>query len=471
MLSTLLEKELREIIYSTKFAVTFGASAVLVILSFYVGIRNYQESKREYEAARSVNIANIASLTEWRMAQPKVFRKPQPLQVLVNGTTNDVGRTTEMRAQGELNLINSRYNVDPLFAVFRFLDLNFVVVIVFSLFAILFGYDAINGEKESGTLKLVLSNPVSRAEFILGKLIGSFTALVVPLLIPLLLGCLMIIGFGISLSPDEWVRLFFIILGGLLCFGAFLALSTMISGLASRTSVSFLISLVVWIFSVLIIPKGSVLLASAFVDVPNLDAIEAQKRKFSLQQFEQRRQKMEEWIRANARPGEDWSGRFNSFQDSVGKMFENEREEFYGRLNEEWRNRKDHQERWAFGVARLSPTVIFQIAAMNLANTDIALKHRYLEDLDRYQDEYAEFIKKKVGTLGGMRIVIRFSGQQAPEEEKKPLNPSELPELVERTRGLGDTMAASIVDLGLLGVLTTLFFAGAFGAFLRFDVR
>ncbi|MEK6757010.1 MAG: ABC transporter permease, partial [Bacteroidota bacterium] len=261
MLKILIEKDLRDIIYSTKFAITFGACAVLLLLSFYVGIRNYQESLREYEAALTADATNISSLTDWRQVQHKVFRKPQPLQVLVNGVTNDVGRTTEMRAQGELSLINSRFSVDPLFAVFRFLDLNFVVIIVFSLFAILFGYDAINGEKEMGTLKLVFANKVSRADFILSKLLGSFLALSVPLLVPLLIGCLMLLGFGVPLSEQEWIRLAFVMVGGMLCFGVFLTLSIMISALVMRSSVSFLLSLVVWIFSVLIVPKGSVLLA------------------------------------------------------------------------------------------------------------------------------------------------------------------------------------------------------------------
>ncbi|MEX2089647.1 MAG: hypothetical protein WEB62_07730, partial [Bacteroidota bacterium] len=128
MIKILLEKELRDIISSTKFAITFGAAAILVILSFYVGIRNYEESMREFEAARAVNANNVTALTDWRQVQHKLFRKPQPLQVLVSGVTNDIGRTTEVRSHGELTLINSRYNVDPLFAVFRFLDLTFVVI-------------------------------------------------------------------------------------------------------------------------------------------------------------------------------------------------------------------------------------------------------------------------------------------------------------------------------------------------------
>jgi hypothetical protein len=181
---------------------------------------------------------------------------------------------------------------------------------------------------------------------------------------------------------------------------------------------------------------------------------------------------MQDWIQANAKPDVDWSVMFNAFQDSIGKIFESERQVFYGRLNEDWRNRKAQQERWAFGLSRISPTALFQMAAMHLANTDVALKYRYLDELDRYQDQFAEFVKKKVGTLGGMRIVLRFSGQQEKDEAApKQLNPSEIPEFVESPRSVGETVTAALPDLGLLGVLSALFFAGAFFAFLRFDVR
>ncbi|MCX6142851.1 MAG: ABC transporter permease subunit [Ignavibacteriales bacterium] len=479
MLKILLEKELRDIIYSTKFAITFAAAAVLVLLSFYVGIRNYQESIHEYESAKTTNAANIAAQTDWHQIQDRVFRKPQPLEILVNGVTNDVGRTTDMRSSGELNLINSRFSVDPLFAVFRFLDLNFVFVIVFSLFAILFGYDAINGEKEAGTLKLVFSNGVARASFILSKLLGSVLALGVPLLVPLLIGCLMLLGFGIPMSGFEWVRLGLVIVAGLLCFGVFLTLSIMVSAMVSRSSVSFLLALVVWIFSVLIIPKGSVLLASQIASVPSIDAVEIQKRKFTADQGQKWLQASQQWFssRMSSSASVNDSGFVNAmaaFQDSLQKAREDARAEFYSRLDEDWRNKKDWQERWAFGISRVSPTAVFQIAAMNLAGTDVGMKFRYMQQLSRYRDAFAETIRKKTGSSADyFRIVIkRFSGGQNDQEEKqKSLNPSELPEYVEQPRSLGDVMTASMFDMGLLVVLNALFIGGAFYAFLRFDLR
>ena len=55
-----------------------------------------------------------------------------------------------------------------------FLDLEFIVLIVLSLFAILFTYDAISGEKERGTLRLSFAGPVARHTYMTGKLLGSF---------------------------------------------------------------------------------------------------------------------------------------------------------------------------------------------------------------------------------------------------------------------------------------------------------
>ena len=42
------------------------------------------------------------------------------------------------------------------------LDRTFIISIIFSLYVILLGYDAISGEREQGTLRLILSNPIGR---------------------------------------------------------------------------------------------------------------------------------------------------------------------------------------------------------------------------------------------------------------------------------------------------------------------
>nr|NIR47241.1 ABC transporter permease subunit [candidate division KSB1 bacterium]NIR71374.1 ABC transporter permease subunit [candidate division KSB1 bacterium]NIS22861.1 ABC transporter permease subunit [candidate division KSB1 bacterium]NIT69699.1 ABC transporter permease subunit [candidate division KSB1 bacterium]NIU23367.1 ABC transporter permease subunit [candidate division KSB1 bacterium] len=278
MLRWLIEKELREIIGSTKFAITFGVCSILILLTFYVGSKNYLMSRQKYEAAKTENLRQMEGLTDWlRVDNHRIFLPPQPLEALVTGVSNDIGRTIEMAGRGELTAQDSRYNDEPIFAVFRFLDLDFIFQIVLSLFAILFAYDAINGEKERGTLRLAFANPIPREKYILGKLLGSFLGLEIPLLIPILLGCLMLPLLGVNLTNAEWIRLALIVGAGLLYFGAFLALSVFISSLAEKTSNSFLLLLVIWIFAVLIVPRSAVLLAGRLVEVPSVDEISAQK--------------------------------------------------------------------------------------------------------------------------------------------------------------------------------------------------
>ena len=89
------------------------------------------------------------------------------------------GRVATVNVAFDPNLVDSKYESNPVFSIYGALDLTFIVKIILSLFAILFTYDAIVGEKEKGTLKLTLSNNVPRDLLILGKVIGGFISLLI----------------------------------------------------------------------------------------------------------------------------------------------------------------------------------------------------------------------------------------------------------------------------------------------------
>ena len=73
MFKLVLDKELREIIGTTKFAVTFGVCAVLILLAFYVGARNYTACLAEYVASVRENLKQLEGLTEWNHVDHKIF--------------------------------------------------------------------------------------------------------------------------------------------------------------------------------------------------------------------------------------------------------------------------------------------------------------------------------------------------------------------------------------------------------------
>ena len=470
MLKLIIEKELRETIGSSRFAISFGICALLIILAFYVGARNYQVTRAQYEAALAENLRQMEGITDWMMVDQHIFLPPLPIAALVTGIANDIGRTVEVHGRGELTAEGSRFNEDPLFAVFRFLDLDFIFQIVLSLFAILFAYNAINGEKEQGTLRLTFANAVPRATYILGKMAGTFLALAVPLLIPLLIGCLLLILLGIPLNGDDWGRLALIIGAGLLYFGVFLTLSIWVSALTRRSASSFLLLLILWLFAVLIIPRSAVLLAGRAVDVLPIDEIATQKSRLMAQLWEEDRKVMANFRPSQTEDTEAMLNEFNQFMQDQAEKREQKLRALSERLEEQRRNGERLRERWALWLARLSPTASFSLAAMNLAGTSLMLKQQYLDAANAYQERYAAFIGEKTGGMlrSGGFVVRRIGGA---DNQPPPIDPREIPAFDYQPPPLPEAAATSLADIGLLACFNLLCFAGAFVGFLRYDVR
>ena len=153
MLKNIIKKEILEIITSPKFIFTFLLCAVLILLSVYTGIVNYRSDQAEYSTAVALNKKNLESQSYEDLPRlgTKINTPPQVLGAISSGIDEAVGRVAKVNITYDPNLVDSKYESNPVFSVFGALDLTFIVKIVLSLFAILFTYDAIVGEKEKGT--------------------------------------------------------------------------------------------------------------------------------------------------------------------------------------------------------------------------------------------------------------------------------------------------------------------------------
>jgi len=470
MFKLIVEKELREIVGSAKFTVTFGISSLLLLLTFYIGARNYQVSAEQYEAATRENLRKLDGLTEWdEVRNFRIYLPPEPVSSLVMGVSNDIGRTSDIRGSGEIVAKDSRYGEDPVYAVFRFLDLDFIFQIVLSLFAILFAYDAVNGEKERGTLRLTLANAVPRSTYIAGKIAGSFLALAVPLLIPVLLGALLLIVMNIPMSPEDWIRFALVVCAGYLYFGVFLSLSLFVSSMTEKSSTSFLLLLVIWIFSVMIIPRTAVLLAGRAVDVPAVDELVSQKSRYSASLWQEHRKKLSDFRAPENTPMDKVMEQFQKYMSDLGAERTEKMDAFSQRLNEQRSNAQAVQERFAFGLARISPSAVFSLLSTSISATGVHLKDEYKRQAGQYQQQYAEFMKEKTGRNPGGGFIFRMTTDG--DEEKKKINPGELPPFSFVQPPVGSALGLITMDFGILALFNIVFFAGAFVAFLRFDPR
>lgn len=96
--------------------------------------------------------------------------------------------------------------------------------------AVLLGYAAVAGERDSGTLKLLLSLPHSRRDLIVGKLVGRSGVIVIPVLVGFVATAVVFLITPVSLSPGTYTA--FALLSALLGV-VFVSIAVGISAAAS----------------------------------------------------------------------------------------------------------------------------------------------------------------------------------------------------------------------------------------------
>jgi ABC-type transport system involved in multi-copper enzyme maturation permease subunit len=484
MILTLIEKELKSILTSPKFAAVFAVCSVLIVLSVYIGIEEYKTAMTHYETITAQVTQQMRDETAWNSLNPRIMRYPDPMQIFVSGINNDIGRQAQISMYGTIDLTSSNYSENMIFAVFRSMDLMFIVQIVLSLFAILFTYDAINGERESGTLKLSFANPVPRTAYIISKIIGSWLGLVIPLLIPILLGAALVLFNKIPMTAAHWKQLAILIGLSVLYFSFFICLGVFFSSLTKNSSSSFLYLLVIWVSLVLIIPRAGVMIAGQFVKVPTASEISSLiSQKFGelsdeyvekLQNFSKERMAgLDNLQREGLSSREEYRKRSDELIDEYRIKSNAAREDFSKKiaeydaaLKEDWRNRKAVPEKLGFSLSRISPASAYQLAAMDLAGTGMSLKTGYEEQLRTYSDLFSKFRADKIEASGG-------SGYSNPFENKKPepLDLSEMPRFKYINPDLSKILQFTIIDTAIISGYILLIIAGTFVAFIRYDVR
>ena len=484
MLATLIQKELKNILLSPKFVATFAVCSILLLLSVYVGIQEYQVASRHYDTAAQLVSQELRQQSQWISLNNRTYRKPDPMQIFVSGIQNDIGRWSSVNQLEPVKLRHSAYSDDPIFALFRFIDFSFITQVVLSLFAFLFTYNAVNGERESGTLALTFSNSVPRARYLVAKLVGSWLGLIVPLLVPIGLMLLLLDVFRIPLDAEHWFQLLALLGVSMLYVTFFIALGLLASTLTRRSNVSFLLCLVAWVLFVLILPRISAIIAGHAIPVPTIAEVEARQDAYAKDRWESHKQELEQRLRERQSAMANMSKEkreeyendhmWNWMEDDDAKrrQMQKEVDAFGVVLQEDLRSRRATQERLAFTLSRFSPASAYQLAVMDIGGTDIGLKTRYEDAIRSYRttfNNYTQQKQKESGGTGGMRITVDTDKGVSIDtpREKGTLNLTDVPQFDPPHR----VFIFPVVDITILLVAALIAFAGSFVGFLRYDVR
>ena len=124
-----------------------------------------------------------------------------------------------------------------------------LVIYLVPLIALILGFDAIVGERERGSLDLLLSMPLTRFELLMGKFLGLSAAL----------ACSTVVGFGVvgvllglRLSPQAWFHYAGFIFSSVLLGMAFLSLAVTLSVFATDRARASGGAIALWFFFVLV---------------------------------------------------------------------------------------------------------------------------------------------------------------------------------------------------------------------------
>ena len=483
MLRILITKELRSVILSPKFPVTFAVCSIIILLSVLVGIREYRATEKQAAAGQEFSNELMREQTGWSSVSESIFRSPDPMQILVSGVAYDLGRVASVDRYSVPRLVSSVYTGDPILAVFRFLDFSFIVLIVLSLLAIVFTYDAICGEREAGTLRLVFSHRVSRANYLIAKCLGSWLGLMVPLGVPILIGILMIQLSGISFGEQGGIRLLLMLAVAMLFVSFFVVFGVMMSALTRRTSASFLLCLMSWILLVFAIPRIGIMLSSQLVSVPTIGSISSERTAYMQDQWNQLTTGFSSRLQAYYQKWDykdpSFDQKWQAAEESLRATVSDRIWKFEANLLDDQRHAQVAEQRLAFALSRISPASVFQIAVMVLANTDLELKQRYEEALSNYSVTYRSYLVHKEATSPPAQkeqtVIIPLGkgtsiGINGPRP-KNALDLSDLPQFNHPTWPIKEALSQIVVDVGLLLCFILASFAIAWAAFMRYDLR
>lgn len=484
MLKHIIRKEILGNLTSPKFVFSYILCTILILVSVYTGIANYRGELKEYHETLALNAAELESWTSWADETNAgtgtkgitITRPPQILSTIAIGVQDAVGRNAKVGTAVDApdpKLIDSKYDSNPVFAIFGPLDLTLIVKIVLSLFAILFTFDAIAGEKERGTLKLTLSNPVPRDQLILGKAIGSFVSFLVPLAVPLLMGLILLNIFpDISLSGEDWVRIGLIFLCFLLYLSVFFNLGLLISSRSSRSAGSLFILLFIWVIFIFIIPKAAVMASKQIMPVPSIHNVNSEK--VLLMEAVKRKEGMsgkvqlKKWRVANrpsfAKPGPtpEIIQEYKDLVESIQLVLITAINAKTMGLEADYQTKRRRQQMLAFNLSRISPSSAMTFSALRLAKTGIAERERFMNSIRTYKPVFARWYNTKKVQHTEMKWF-----------EPQPPKPSfeDMPRHAFVPETLGDSLYSIRYDLTLLILLNIILFAGTFVSFLRYDVR
>ncbi len=460
------KRELYDNLNSLRFALTTVLLLALMVTNAVRHIREHPNRVQKYRDAVTESLNRLtahADASLYTLAQQgpgTLYKQPSPLHFCAEGGETFLPDRVDSSYYTErfwrlrypdvnINMMNVGPDVSQV-------DWTFIIGYILSLIALIFTFDAISGEREHGTLRLMLANSIPRRTVLIGKFLGALISTTIPFMLAVLVNLLILsTASAVHLNIQAWGRLGIIFCIALLYTCLFLALGLLVSARVQQSAVSLLILLLTWVTFVVFMPSTLASLASGFSSYMSRDEYD---ERYGQSDAELRRTWQRSWY---------WADKSELDERTLTKIGEWHTKTAVSeeRLNAGYVTFKINQVQRARAITSISPAVLLQHLLESFAGTGLDRHQQFIENVQRYAREYREFVvDMERGDPESLHIMGVREGMS-----QKPINPEAVPKF-EDTRNLGKDFNTAATELLLLMLFIVVLLAGAYLAFVRVEI-
>ena len=498
MIWKIARKELLSNLLTLRFSVGTILFLALAVLFTYVLLGDYQQRLKDYDGLVSKNSDELSGLMTYQNLKPTVHKPPEMLAIFSKGAVENMGNSARVSIREVPELTGGATPKNPFLSVFPVLDIALIFKLVISVLAILLAYDAISGEKEAQTLKLMLSNSVPRYQILFGKLIGGMITLAISIAIGFLMVSLILeLSPAVELSGDDWIRVALMFVFSIIMVSALFNLGLLLSSVTRRASDTLMLLLFLWVLFLLVIPNGSAYLASRIRPIESREKIDSQVgeiwKRFQDEfgDFYERNSGPSNAIQSDA--SEPW-GWYHEFATKSLIEFKQKRNAFSEPLriryaDQAWQAYRSYldsmmrQKELAGYISRVSPISLYENLITSLSRTDVPSFEAFARQLREYRQQIIDYLYG-MEAFSSTRYFAAVKEEYLSDDselgygelrkkysDKSTLDVSGVPRFRYRTESVAVTMKRILPDVVLLCFVSVILFMCAFAAFLRCDIR
>jgi ABC-type transport system involved in multi-copper enzyme maturation permease subunit len=419
-LGTLVMKEVHDLVLTLRFTLGTALVLILAVLAAYIGSLDYNARLDSYNTKVKLNQDNLSQVAVYSYFKPTLVRPPEPLSVLDHGLEGRLGTDVNIGVDEDQTEATGENRGNEYLAIFSEVDLTIIVGVILGLLALLFTFDAVSGEREAGTLKLMMSFSLPRSEFLLGKFLGAWVALMLPTALACVLS-LMVMGAvaHVHFGGPEFIRIGLIFAAYAVYLSVLLLVGLVTSSFVRRSSIALVFSTFIWFLFVAVVPNMATMIPdfvgsrARVYDTANeqLLQIDKQMRDAARQvkdprNFDGKKEPMALYHYAINNSNDGWVGLECHFGDA---QYYNGLSQYFGqaiplvmkfaaRRADVWREYlryRTRQATWARELAFLSPTAVMENLAQFLSGTS-SVDYRHFMDLAaQYRNTFIAYLQSR----------------------------------------------------------------------------